>query len=72
MKPYVSPKVVNYFTDTPSIVPLAAVAASVTAAEVGVGLAAGVAMGMMGGRRDIYKGPNKGLMPIDIISPTEV
>ncbi len=70
MKQYVPPKIVNYFTEPQSIVPLAAV----TAVEVGAGIAAGVlaGMGLMGGRRDIYKGPNKGLMPIDVISPAEV
>ena len=70
MKQYIPPKIVNYFTEPQPIVPLAAV----TAAEVGAGLALGVlaGMGLAGGRRDIYKGPNKGLMPIDIIAPPEV
>lgn len=68
MKQYVPPKIVNYFTETQSIVPLAAV----TAAEIAAGVAAGVVAGFMAGRRDIYKGPNKGLMPIDVISPAEV
>lgn len=68
MKEYAPPKIVNYFTEPQPIVPLAAV----TAAEVGAGLAAGVVAGLLAGRRDIYKGPNKGLMPIDVISSTEV
>ena len=69
MKQYVPPKIINYFTEPQSIVPLAAV----TAVEVGAGLAAGVAAGFLAGRRDIYKGPNKGLMPIDIVdSSSEV
>lgn len=67
MKEYVPPKIINYFTEPQSIIPIGAAAA----AQVTAGVASGVVLGFLAGRRDIYKGPNKGLMPMDMISPTD-
>ena len=57
MKKYKKPLVINRFKSN-NIIPLA-----ISLAEVGVGLAAGAAMALMGsGRRDIYSKPLKGLV----------